>query len=243
MKTKEKVKKELENLRVLGQKLIKTFVGKDFKKRIDFNSVYQQWYSKALVIIRTFAHDRLTDFLSYYKIDPKRKNILYSNYVIEDYLKGSRPLLSSFDPEELTLQNFYNQFTILHSISDRIDSVFDDLVSNISLEVHEDSLDASETLKKVNARAAGALAGVILEAHLQSVAKSRNVAISKKNPTISDLNDPLKQAEVYGTPEWRKISYLGDIRNLCSHKKDSEPTLAQVTELIDGVRWAIKNVL
>jgi hypothetical protein len=41
---------------------------------------------------------------------------------------------------------------------------------------------------------------------------------------------------------WRKVQYLGDIRNLCSHQKDTEPTEEQVKELIDGVNAVIKNI-
>ena len=91
-------------------------------------------------------------------------------------------------------------------------------------------------------RAAGSLAGVVLEAHLQRVATTHNIKITKKAPTIADLNDPLKQDGVYETATWRKIGYLADLRNLCSHKKDVEPTAAQVVELIEGVNWAVKTI-
>jgi hypothetical protein len=57
------------------------------------------------------------------------------------------------------------------------------------------------------------------------------------------LNDRLKSASVIDTPTWRKISFLADLRNLCSHKKDSEPTKQQVEELIQGAEWLTKNVL
>ena len=66
--------------------------------------------------------------------------------------------------------------------------------------------------------------------------------IAKKNPTVGDLNDPLRQAGVYDTVTWQKIGYLAGIRNLCCHRKPSDPSLEQVTELIEGVNWAIKNV-
>ena len=66
--------------------------------------------------------------------------------------------------------------------------------------------------------------------------------IAKKNPTIADLNDPLKAASVIDTPAWRKISFLADLRNLCSHKKDAEPTKDQVEDLIQGAEWLTKNV-
>lgn len=41
---------------------------------------------------------------------------------------------------------------------------------------------------------------------------------------------------------WRQIQFLGDVRNLCDHKKEKEPTEEQVEELIEGVEKVIKNV-
>ena len=86
------------------------------------------------------------------------------------------------------------------------------------------------------------MVGVVLERHLQRAAKNHNIPIGKKLPTISDLNDPLKNKGVYGTPVWRKIQLLADIRNLCSHQKTTEPTDEQVEELIAGVNSVIKSV-
>lgn len=81
-----------------------------------------------------------------------------------------------------------------------------------------------------------------MEGHLQKVAEHHGIKIAKKGPTIADLNDPLKAAAVLDTVAWRKISYLADIRNLCSHKKTTDPTLEQAAELVEGVRWAVKNI-
>jgi hypothetical protein len=83
---------------------------------------------------------------------------------------------------------------------------------------------------------------VLVEGHLQKVADLHGIRVSKKNPTISDLNDPLKAAGVVDTAAWRKIGYLADLRNLCAHKKDAEPTKTQVDELIQGAQWLTKNV-
>jgi hypothetical protein len=90
--------------------------------------------------------------------------------------------------------------------------------------------------------AAGALIGVLIEGHLQKVALAHSVKRAKKNPTIADLNDPLKAVSVIDTPAWRKISFLADLRNLCTHKKDAEPTKEPVVELIQGAEWLTKNV-
>ncbi|MGB0360065.1 MAG: hypothetical protein ACPGEF_01450, partial [Endozoicomonas sp.] len=96
-------------------------------------------------------------------------------------------------------------------------------------------------LAKISLRAAGSLVGVVIENHLQKLAKNHGIKSRKKNPTISDLNDPLKSEGVFDTPTWRKVTYLADIRNICSHKKDVEPTKEQINELIEGANWLVKN--
>ncbi len=135
-----------------------------------------------------------------------------------------------------------NQMQILVSLSSRIDSVLQDVTGHLFAELQDSELDAATQLKKISRRAAGALAGVVLERHLQRAAKNHKISIRKKAPTISDLNDPLKQAGVYDVPIWRKIQLLADIRNLCSHQKSAEPTDEQVEELIAGVNSVIKSV-
>lgn len=82
----------------------------------------------------------------------------------------------------------------------------------------------------------------MLERHLQRTANNHNIKITKKNPTISDLNDPLKKESVYDTPIWRKIQLLADIRNICTHNKQREPTKEEVEELIQGTNSVIKTV-
>ena len=70
---------------------------------------------------------------------------------------------------------------------------------------------------------------------------NRNIDIAKKNPTIADYNDKLKDV-AYDTIEWRRIQRLGDLRNLCDHNKDREPTKDEVEELISGTERIIKTI-
>lgn len=65
---------------------------------------------------------------------------------------------------------------------------------------------------------------------------------TKKNLCLGDLNEILKNNIIYDLVLWRKIQHLSDIRNLCSHKKDREPTKAEVEELMTGVKMIIKTV-
>ena len=55
-------------------------------------------------------------------------------------------------------------------------------------------------------------------------------------------NDALKEGGVIDIPQWRFIQRLGDLRNLCDHNKDREPTKDEVAELIDGVDKLTKTV-
>ncbi|MFA4987109.1 MAG: hypothetical protein WC712_11025 [Candidatus Brocadiia bacterium] len=108
--------------------------------------------------------------------------------------------------------------------------------------LQESEISTARRLATVSLRAAGALLGVVIEGHLQKVAVNHSVKIAKKEPTIADLSEPLKASGVIDIPTWRKISYLADLRNICSHKKGDEPTKEQVEELIQGADWLTKNV-
>ena len=80
-----------------------------------------------------------------------------------------------------------------------------------------------------------------LERHLKKSAR-HGVTIRNRNPQISHLNDALKDANVIEIPEWRSIQHLGDLRNLCSHDKETEPTAAQVEDLLAGVAKVTKTI-
>jgi hypothetical protein len=245
MKVKEKIKKEILNLTEESEKILEFLQGKSKDEKFPFHLEYQQWYSKALKVVQTIASDRYTEFKSFYEIDPKRKKLGYGTYVIQDYIKGISPSSYShpdFDSKNETLTNFYNQYTILISLIPRINSIIDDIEGTLLTNLQTNELDSAKELIKISPRASGALCGVIIEGHLKMVCDNHKITIRKKNPGISNLNELLKSGEIYETTTWRKISYLADIRNICSHKKDTEPTKEQVMELIEGANWLMKNV-
>ncbi len=168
----------------------------------------------------------------------------YGTYVIQDYLKGVAPNRSvhpDFNTRDQVVRGLYNQATLIHSLSERIDSILANLEVELATELRDNELAIAKHLAALSLRASGALAGVIIESHLQSVAQNHGIKIAKKHPTIADLNDPLKNAGVIQTATWRKITYLGDLRNLCSHKKDAEPKREQVEELLDGTEWLFEE--
>ena len=110
-------------------------------------------------------------------------------------------------------------------------------------DLFDSEIDAArELLKNKFLRAAGAIAGVVLEKHLHQVCDDHGVKITKKNPSISDLNELLKANAIIDIPQWRHIALLGDIRNLCDHNKQKEPTAQQINDLIDGTDKVLKTI-
>jgi hypothetical protein len=53
-----------------------------------FAEAYQSWYPKAKVLVKQLLPDRLPDFVRHYEKPKPRKDIIYENYRIEDYLQG-----------------------------------------------------------------------------------------------------------------------------------------------------------
>ena len=202
MNTSEEIKTELNSLTEKLQDLLN--LAQDGKDFLEFGTVYQGWYSRAYKVVENLAHERLDEFTSYYLIDPKRKFCNRTTYVIQDYIRGTHSIPRG-NPNNIVQRRITNQVQILASLSSRIDSVLQDITGHLFAELQDAELTVAVQLKKVNLRAAGAVAGVALERHLQRATQNHNISIRKKSPTISDLNDPLKQASVYGVPMWRKI--------------------------------------
>lgn len=220
----------------------------DFIKKLpSFSKSYQAWYSEALALLRQLLPDRVEDFRRHYEKPKSRKDITYENYHIEDYLQGLR--ITRYGSEIVVDQSaamprFQQQRAMLSAARKRFDSSLFEIRQLVQADLFDSEIDAArELLKKKFFRAAGAVAGVVLEKHLLQVCKDHNVNISKKNPSISDLNDSLKAANVIDTAQWRFVQHLGDLRNLCDHNKKTEPTDAQILDLLDGVSKVMKTML
>lgn len=247
MPVEDDIKNELETLLSQQTMLLDLLGKKDLPSMLAFGASYQAWYTRATKLMESLAPERLAEFTGYYRIDSRRKSLTAMNYVIQDYVGGYAPIIDSFgkkpfDEQNVTGARLLNQMQILASLSSRFGTVLADVRGAILAELEDRELDAARQLVLINLRAAGALAGVVLERHLQRVAVNHGIVLKKKEPTIADLNDPLKEKGAYGLPVWRKIQYLADIRNLCSHQKSQDPTEEQVTELIDAVNAIVKSV-
>ncbi len=199
---KEDIKQEIITLtnegRDLGVSLLKKKEDKEEKAK--FIVGYQSWYTKSLRVVEFLAPDRYQEFRSYYQGDPKRKDVTAVNYVIQDYVRGltlSWP--KEFDSTSATIKNHSNQVGILRSLVHRIDTSLGNIENELFAELQDTELKSASKLLKVSHRAAGALAGVVLETHLQKIIRAHEIPMRKKDPTIGDLNEPLKKHKVIDT--------------------------------------------
>jgi hypothetical protein len=210
-----------------------------------FTNEYQSWYSEAREVIKQIIPDRLEDFVQHYERPKNRKELSYESYRIADYLQG---LTATFGTRrvagpEAAIRHFQQQLSILKSAERRFESSLFDIRQLVQADLFDSELDAAEELaKKKFTRAAGAVAGVVLERHLAQVCDNHSVKLGRKKSTISNLNDALKDAGVIDTPRWRSIQHLGDLRNLCDHDKKREPTEEEAGELVAGVKKLTKTL-
>jgi hypothetical protein len=214
-----------------------------------FESDYQRWYTEACAVVRQLIPDRLAEFEQLYKGSGKRKEIDNTTFTIQDWLNGFRAGLrlgtgeKQFNDFAIVSMMFNTQLAILRSVDLRFQSSLLDIRQLLQSDLFDSELDAArELIAHGFLRAAGAVAGVVLEKHLGQVAMNHKVVTKKKHPVISDFNDLLKHASVVDVPGWRRIQRLADLRNLCNHHKDRDPTKEEVDELIDGVEKLSKTL-
>lgn len=189
-----------------------------------FGSEYQRWYTEAHAVVRQILPQRLIEFEGLYKGDGKRKSVEPSSYTIQDWLTGLRSGSGVHHCDDLgvTMMRFQTQVAILQSVGARFESSLFEIRQLVQADLFDSEVEAARELATRGfLRAAGAVAGVVLEKHLAEVRANHKTELSKKQPTISRL---------------------GDLRNLCDHSKDREPTKEEVAELIAGVEKIMKTV-
>jgi hypothetical protein len=213
----------------------------------NFNVEYETWYSEGLALLKQVLPDRVLDFRGHYEAPKNRKEISYATYRIQDALRGLRVTRSAFDrvvvDDKAAVPHFNQQIAILKAAEKRFESTLFEMRQLVQADLFDSELEsARELLKGKFLRAAGAVSGVVLEKHLHQVCDDHRINIAKKNPTINDLNELLKANSIIDVPQWRFISMLGDIRNVCDHNKRKEPSEQQVIDLIDGTEKIIKTI-
>lgn len=243
MNTEQDYIKELDALLRMGLNLMqetrKERDSSDEKANFVDNH-YQQWYTESSAVIKQIIPDRLEEFQQLY-----RQEIAGSTFTIQEWLLGFRSPNSGKAAEDSAnvIMRIFNQYGILESAKAKFKSSLFNIRTLVQADLFDSEIDtARELTRRGFLRAAGAVAGVILEKHLAQVAENHDLKSRKKSPTIGDMNNLLKDNETLDTPTWRAIQRLSDLRNSCVHDKGREPTKEDVDELIGGVEKYIKTL-
>jgi hypothetical protein len=218
----------------------------EFKKGLPvFKSAYQPWYSEAMAIVKILLPLRFNDFVALYEKPKNRKEINKDNYVIADYFSDTI-VTAGFDKKvvaglDAAIPAFEQQFHLIGAVLQTLDSSLLDIRRELQAGLLDAELDkAALLLKNKQLRAAGVVAGIALEKHLEQVCERRQLKFSRK--TISDLNETLKKIEVTDFPTYRHIGLLAELYQLCVQNKKREPEPSEVAYLINGTDKVIKTI-
>ncbi len=236
----EKYKKDILKLIQSGGAVFKKM--KDNKNLAELRQDYEIWYSESYAVIKIILPDRISDFSKMYYDDKKKEGLkTYFQYIPSKIVKGiDFEFIGDrvIPPKEIEIAKsiFDSQIGILKSCERRFVSSLFDIKQLLQADIFDSELEAAKELnKKGFTRGAGAIAGVVLEGHLMQVCNKHNITIKKSNPTLNDLNQLLMDNSIIEKATWRNIQRFGDLRNLCDHSKQKEPTKVEIEELIKGV--------
>ena len=239
---RKKIKEELDRLIEEGKRIVSLSKGILMKRLVFNNKLYQKWFTEAKSIIEQLVPDRYDEFIECYnsKID-FRSDQDVSNYSIIDFLLG-RDIDDYVTKYRILNLRVNTQLGILMGARSRLDSHLDRIEGVLQADIFDNELEAADHLLKNGfIRSAGVIAGIVLEGHLRTVCKSHKITIPKK-PTISPLNQELKNNEIISISQWRHIQHLNDIRNECSHKREKEPSQKDVIRLLKDVKEIIETI-
>ncbi len=216
------------------------------EKLPDFRSEYEEWFSEAQAVVKQILPDRLSDFNSFYEYPKPRKDISFQNYMIKDALQGLR--ITRYGSEVIAdhsaaLPEFTQQINIVKAAKSALGSKLLELKTILQADLFDSEVASARGLAKAGyLRATGAICGVVIEKHLAQVCDTHGIKISKKNPTINDLNQALRDNDTITVPQWRFNQQLADIRNICNHAKGREPTKDEIEDLVSGTEKILKTI-
>jgi len=196
---------------------------------------YHEWYSGSIALVDGNMPVRASELL-----------------VLHEGLKGARGaptpmvrLLESYRMDFHTQLAMASRIGQMQSVVASIPAYMRARSHDIELVVAQayvrDELSEAELLLKSSfTRAAGGIAGVLLERHLKLVCDRHHPPIKySKTVGIAKLNDLLKNAGVYDVPQWRRVQWMGDVRNNCDHFCSTDPRKEDVADLIKEVRRCV----
>jgi hypothetical protein len=206
---------------------------------------YPAWYTRVLPLMRPLTFQRAHDAADQEKAGeggnrPASYGAAYDAGLGMAITENGEMIASA----HLTfLAHFHQQLRILHSVRNGLEYVLADMQGALYSEVGEHVLAATyELFRHGHGRAAGTLAGVLLEIHLAKVAAKYRVPNGANAIGIAPLNEALKRGGIYDGEVWRFIQHLGALRHTCVDASRRDPTVDELTTLFQGVETIRKTV-
>lgn len=206
---------------------------------------YQKWYSQVQQLIIRHLPNRSNELENLYYTKPTKHDSdadawLYSG--IRSYLRTT----PDWDVEASFRRRFEADIEQQRGLLLAIPEVLQLQALTISALVTADLVEgelneASLLLEHGFVRAAGAVAGVALEAHLKLLHDQANLTYTNKD-TIIPLATRLRKADFITLGDEKKCIAMSETRNNCDHKNKSDPTTEEVRELIEDVKKFVKRV-
>ena len=197
----------------------------------DFIRDYHEWYSGVLALVEGNMPSRTNEVIA-----------------LHEGIKGAKdaptPMIRLLQSHNMTFEvqvTLASRISHMQSVVASIPAYMTARLYDVELAVAQayvrDELSEAEVLLKSRfVRAAGGIAGVLIERHLKLLCDRHHPPIKyTKSAGISKLNDLLKDSGVYDVAQWRKVQWMGDIRNGCDHARTTEPRKEDVRDLISEV--------
>jgi hypothetical protein len=208
------------------------------------NERYHVWYTQSLRMVAIVLPERRREFEGYYRCDEDGRHQSTTISAILGSLSGPRvtgekreALAGLFDPG-------LEQATFLHLLGMQLAILASAVPTLLPEERRPDrELQAARSLlSEGHRRAAGAVAGVVLERHLSMVAQRHGLSLSERGPASpARLDRSLRKAGVYGAARSRQIERLAELRDSCLRsKRKVSPQL--VSKLLSGVEETLQHV-
>jgi hypothetical protein len=187
---------------------------------------YNQWYSASLALVQANLPTREAELVALHGGSKNTRGI-------PDFLAEPGK-----HTQALAVPKVRQIRGIVASVPQYVEASLHNVELAVADRIVSDLLTEAKSLIKAGyVRAAGAVAGVMLERHLKLLCDRHRPRIKyPAKATISRLNDLLKNEDVYDQAQWRKVQWMGDIRNLCDHARRTEPRTKDVRDLISEIR-------
>jgi len=232
---RERIENELNQLSQDGDSLLQ-----ELQRDIDyvaFGSKYHSWYTCSLPAIRQLLPDRIEEFERCYHPPGEPEKRVTSIALFLSNVKSEPFILGKI--KNVAIGLFAIQVGILKSAICRLDSVLPNIENMLQADFFNSEIDAAnELLQNGHLRAAGIIAGVVLESHLKNICKKYEITFGRPKPTLNDFYQELYRANIIDNSQRTLIEYLSSVRNLCAHSSDRDPSDQEVKDLIDGTKRA-----